>query len=841
MTDEMTQKETNAEKGVLDSGYIGDMGWLSNFAIAGNLAPPWWSHRRDKYLLDFAFRSGYFMSAQYKVNSKLCAIFPRVLSRNPNIKSHQEMAEEYQSKLLEGSNDGEGWQVAFQKSLTDYLILDNGTFLEVIGDGKKDGPIVGAAKRIDVLDSLKCTRTGDKTFPVVVEDNGTKYKLHYTRVIYLANNATSRSNMNGVGLSWLSRCLDISQSLLDMIIYKQEKLGSRPLRQMIVGSGITASQIAGAIKMAENSMDNQGLNNYSKTVVLGSPNTDIGIETIDLSSVPDGFDFQTDLEMGMFAMAMAIGIPPRDLWPATTTGATKADAMYQHVGGSSGYSVILDQFANAIGGNPYTPTSLYSKFLPPSLKLVFDYVDDTQDEASAVISKTRSETRERDINNGVITVRVARQQMVEDGEISQDQYDALELSSGRLPDGTPILRLFNTTDELILALLDIGIPEPLNIEANIVNREAILRAISDKIRYAEMIVVNTSRANQRQKAEQAIAALMDLRKLYESYEDNSAVEDENEIAEETKAAKTFRPPKAVAREAQRVLDWEEKYGDEVQGGTRVGKIRAQQLANREPLTLDTIRRMFQFFARHEGNQAVDPKFKDKPWRDKGLVGWLRWGGDAGKRWANRIWEANRDKQVGGGDDMPPEVEEYEQAIIDLIELANDGELTEEEFETQLEELTTALIIALFLAGAGLESQDQLDDEQREALGEQVSEGTQTVPEVTEQVFAGFYLPIAEGGRGWNIVAKAALWAIFLAGAYELGKLHNRAKQQDFLRWRVSPGKDSCTDCLRLNGQIHTRKEWLDSGWLPKRRRLECNGYNCGCYFEDAEGPSRGRF
>ena len=725
-----------------DSAYIGDMGWLNNMAQSGELAPRWWSHGRDEYLFAFAMRSNYFASAQYKVASKLTAIAPRVLPRNPNIKQHQALAAEYQKKLIEASDFGQGWQSLFSKSLFDYFSQDNGAFIEVIGAGRKDGPIVGPAMGLAALDASRCSRTGNWEYPVVYQANNAKYKLHWTRVIAIANNPPNRANKNGVGFCWLSRCLDISQSLLDMIIYKQEKLGSRPLRQMLIGRGISASQIAGAIKMAESSMDNQGLNVYSKSVVIGSTNTEIDVEIKDLASVPDGFDFQTDLELGMFAIALAGGIPPRDIWPATTTGATKADAMFQHIGGSAGYSTILDNFANAIGGNPNTPTSLYSRFLPPSLKMIFDFVDDSQDEMSAVIAKTRSESRERDIAGGVITVRVARQQMVENSELSVQQFDSLELSDGRLPDGTPILRLFNSTDDFTLDLLEIGIPEPLDLEANMANRDAILSAIDGRLRYAEVVVVNTARDTQRKKAEQAIAALGELRKLYDVSVDNQEVEDSIEETED------------------------------------------------EP----------------------------EPEED----------------------EETEVKQAGGGEDLPPEVDEYEAAIAALIAQGSNEEISPEEFAEQVEEITIAFITLVFLAGAGLASEDDMNEEQAVALAEEIDNGTASIDKLTEEVFTGAFVPIAEGGQGHNIIARSALWAVFLAGVFEMAKLYDFGRDP-YLQWNISPGKDSCKDCIRLNKQVHRRQAWLSSGWQPKRRNLECKGYNCGCYFVEVSGPARGRF
>lgn len=108
---------------------------------------------------------------------------------------------------------------------------------------------------------------------------------------------------------------------------------------------------------------------------------------------------------------------------------------------------------------------------------------------------------------------------------------------------------------------------------------------------------------------------------------------------------TFKPPAAVANAAKRALDAKEKHGDKVKGGTRVGWTRANQLAKRENLTYDTIKRMHSFFARHDGNQAIDdPDDKDFKWADSGYTAWMIWGGDPGKRWADSIVKRMENKE-----------------------------------------------------------------------------------------------------------------------------------------------------------------------------------------------------
>ena len=94
-------------------------------------------------------------------------------------------------------------------------------------------------------------------------------------------------------------------------------------------------------------------------------------------------------------------------------------------------------------------------------------------------------------------------------------------------------------------------------------------------------------------------------------------------------------PEAAKQNAAKALDWIQKYGRNiVTAGTRVGLARANQLAKGEGISRDTIARMAAF-ARHRKNAEIDPKYKGKPWLDKGYVAWLLWGGTEGVDWAIR--------------------------------------------------------------------------------------------------------------------------------------------------------------------------------------------------------------
>ena len=97
----------------------------------------------------------------------------------------------------------------------------------------------------------------------------------------------------------------------------------------------------------------------------------------------------------------------------------------------------------------------------------------------------------------------------------------------------------------------------------------------------------------------------------------------------------FIPPASVAKAAARSLEWRKQYGRAM---TPVGIARARQLKNRQRLSLNTIRRMVSYFARHEVDKQA--KVWTEGHRDggpsNGKIAWYGWGGDAGRTWATKL-------------------------------------------------------------------------------------------------------------------------------------------------------------------------------------------------------------
>jgi hypothetical protein len=96
---------------------------------------------------------------------------------------------------------------------------------------------------------------------------------------------------------------------------------------------------------------------------------------------------------------------------------------------------------------------------------------------------------------------------------------------------------------------------------------------------------------------------------------------------EMQMAETYNDyPEAAKKNAQRALDI--KQENDLGCGTPVGWTRANQLAQGENISRDTIARMSSF-ERHRENSKGNPK------DDCGALMWLAWGGDEGVAWATK--------------------------------------------------------------------------------------------------------------------------------------------------------------------------------------------------------------
>jgi hypothetical protein len=96
----------------------------------------------------------------------------------------------------------------------------------------------------------------------------------------------------------------------------------------------------------------------------------------------------------------------------------------------------------------------------------------------------------------------------------------------------------------------------------------------------------------------------------------------------------------MSNAAKRALKWKAD-GKATGAGTQVGWTRAGQLARKDSLSLDTVKRMYSFFSRHEVDKKGKGFYDGPEFPSNGRIMWDAWGGDAGFSWSRAIVEREK--------------------------------------------------------------------------------------------------------------------------------------------------------------------------------------------------------
>lgn len=103
-------------------------------------------------------------------------------------------------------------------------------------------------------------------------------------------------------------------------------------------------------------------------------------------------------------------------------------------------------------------------------------------------------------------------------------------------------------------------------------------------------------------------------------------ESETNLSKEVTELESYTDyPEAVRSNAKRGIELNEKNGNKC--ATQTGKVRAQQLANGEAISEETIKRMYSYLSRAEGD------YDESNTSACGTISYLLWGGKAALRWS----------------------------------------------------------------------------------------------------------------------------------------------------------------------------------------------------------------
>ena len=296
-------------------------GWQTwNIASSTDTILPWGKNvlKRDQQLREFwptePFLAGAFSSVCFNRASLGWEI------RHSSDRVIQAVTDMLNSAL---AGNEIGWTSFELRGTQDLYGTDNGRFIELIRDPGIDAnsrfkgekaPVIG----IGHLDSNSCQRTGDPEFPVLYTDRNSKiHKLKWYEVIPFSEFPSPIEKMNGVGVSALSRVIRLSQIMRSIMIYKDEKISGRQFKQLHFVSGVSKQSINDEMARGQEEADNQGALRFILPAVIASldPEKPVSVATIELASLPDGFDYDTEMQWYISGLALGFGVDYQEFAP----------------------------------------------------------------------------------------------------------------------------------------------------------------------------------------------------------------------------------------------------------------------------------------------------------------------------------------------------------------------------------------------------------------------------------------------------------------------------------------------------------------------------------------------
>lgn len=165
----------------------------------------------------------------------------------------------------------------------------------------------------------------------------------------------------------------------------------------------------------------------------------------------------------------------------------------------------------------------------------------------------------------------------------------------------------------------------------------------------------------------------------------------------------------------------------------------------------------------------------------------------------------------------------EQAINDdLAQRLFNREITISEWVDEMRAKTRRVFTTQYMIAKG--GRAQMTQRDWGALGQMLREQYGFINNFATQIANGRY----NDDQMQLVANRMGLYDNASNQAFERGSLEKWRGIRKFLQWVRSNLKDSCSDCIRLDGQIHTADEYLQAGVWPQRGSLACLGIHRGC-------------
>lgn len=401
-------------------------GMAANFltisiASAADMITPWGINpvRRDQDLRKF-----------WPTESNLAGALVNVCFRNAvfdwDIKGESEKVNQAVTDMMIGAIAGDmiGWVPFVQKLSQDLYSQDNGAFVEVIRDPGVDAnskfkgpmaPVIGIAH----IDAGACVRTGNVETPVIYTDlNGKQHKLQWFEVIPFSDFPSPIQKMNGVGVCAVSRALRIAQIMRSIAIFKDENVSGRNVKNIEIIGGVSTSQLDDAVKRTMERADNANQLRYIDHAILASldPEKPVSHVQVALASLPEGFDFDTEMQWFIATLALDFGTDYQEFAPLPGGG----------LGGGAQSNMLNRKTSGKGPRNWMDSISLAFKnygVLPRGTTMVFNDKNQEEETEKQAIRTAAAEEAAIIVNSKIFPPEVMAKSLVERGIYSQKDIE----------------------------------------------------------------------------------------------------------------------------------------------------------------------------------------------------------------------------------------------------------------------------------------------------------------------------------------------------------------------------------------------------------------------------------
>lgn len=364
--------------------------------------PPYGSRQRSYMLAATLNLEDMWASACYKAISTLAALNFTVKDSDDS----DRRTEKAQGLLLDFNGPAE-YTAGIAAHLQDFLLTDNGAFVEVERESRSPG---ARPKALWHLDSLRCYRTGNTKYPVSYQSLfGDFHLMRADQCLIFADMPSPRSILYGLGRCAASRAFATIVKLAAVETYFREKItGSRALALHFV-NGITPEQVTDALKLADAQQDQRGNVIYKGAITIPVfADQGVSVATVDLASIPDGFDVDLERKDAYLRYANAIGIPVQDLQPLSGQGL-----------GTGTQSKVLDAVSKTQGiayWRVLWERKINRLVFPKATTMEFGVNDLDEQKLEAETKFIRAQSRAKQIESGELTAAQALNMAVDIGD-----------------------------------------------------------------------------------------------------------------------------------------------------------------------------------------------------------------------------------------------------------------------------------------------------------------------------------------------------------------------------------------------------------------------------------------